>query len=307
MRKIVILTTLIISLTTISAQISDPFDYTEVFDHVFRNVSRTDATTGILYERVVPFAQLHKFNSNLSIIDTSSREHFMQAYKELYKASFQSVNSLPFDWETLQSFCERNSMVDIGILHYKYNTMDSAVVYQKLYFDSDSILWENTTITTSLYAEKTAFVASPFEEFVNMGTTAFRLRNLFRFDNTGNPIIGLWVDFDDGMGLQQIMDSLIAVTYISGGVKTLHFKALLNNGDTLMACAILNCLDPSNKGGGAPGSQSHHPYIETFDGNRAIEAKVLHPNPYGNGSFTHAKGTYVSITRMQIKNYANPY
>jgi len=37
MRKIVILTALIISLTTVSAQIADPFDYTEVFDYVFRS------------------------------------------------------------------------------------------------------------------------------------------------------------------------------------------------------------------------------------------------------------------------------
>ena len=32
--------------------------YTESFDSVFINVSRTQATTGILYERVVPFANL---------------------------------------------------------------------------------------------------------------------------------------------------------------------------------------------------------------------------------------------------------
>jgi hypothetical protein len=32
--------------------------YAEMFDSVFKNVSRIQATTGILYERSVPFANL---------------------------------------------------------------------------------------------------------------------------------------------------------------------------------------------------------------------------------------------------------
>jgi len=38
------------------------------------------ATIGILYERVLPFAQLRNFNSNLSMVDTSNSEHFFQMH-----------------------------------------------------------------------------------------------------------------------------------------------------------------------------------------------------------------------------------
>jgi len=73
MRKIIILTALIISISSISAQPADPSDYTEAFDYVFRNISRADATTRILYERVLPFAQLYNYNSNVySYVDTIS-------------------------------------------------------------------------------------------------------------------------------------------------------------------------------------------------------------------------------------------
>jgi hypothetical protein len=37
--------------------------YTEEFDSIFSNISRDDATTGILYDRVAQFACLYNFNA----------------------------------------------------------------------------------------------------------------------------------------------------------------------------------------------------------------------------------------------------
>lgn len=37
--------------------------YTHAFDSVFAHISRADATTGILYERVIPFGNLTHYNS----------------------------------------------------------------------------------------------------------------------------------------------------------------------------------------------------------------------------------------------------
>ena len=52
--------------------------YTEEFDSLFIYVSKTQATTGILYDRVVPFADLESFNSNVnSLLDTSNFHHFI--------------------------------------------------------------------------------------------------------------------------------------------------------------------------------------------------------------------------------------
>jgi len=247
---------------------------TNPFDHVFRNVNKVDATTGILYERVIPFAQLHKFNSKLLPVDTSNCRHFFQAYLELYKANFLPVqNYFPFDVDSLKSLISNDTkVVDIGILHFRFNTMDSAVAYQKLYFDADSVLHEDSTISVTLFVERTAFVASPLNKKVDIGTTTFRFKNLFRFDNTGNPILSLLVDFDDGNGLQTITDSLQTVTY-TDGKKTLYFEALLTNGDTLISYSTINCFSPFR---GNPNNKSGWQYIDSisFTGNNAIKAKI---------------------------------
>ena len=56
MKKLKVLFALII--ITLSLQAQTEQTYTEAFDSIFINVSRVPATTGILYERVVSFADL---------------------------------------------------------------------------------------------------------------------------------------------------------------------------------------------------------------------------------------------------------
>ncbi|MCL2290437.1 MAG: alpha/beta hydrolase, partial [Bacteroidetes bacterium] len=300
MRKIIILSLFIISFFTVYAQNT----FTEAFDNIFQNISRVDASTGILYERVIPFARLQNYNSNIMSVDTSNSEHFIQAYFELYNAVFQPSAKLPFESDSLQSLSKKNSsIVDIGILHYKFNAIDSAVAYQKLYFDADSVLHENSAITASLYVERTAFVAAPLNKRVDVGTTTFRFNNLFRFDNTGNPIVELFVDFDDGFGIRQITDSLIIISYMSYGTKNLRFEALLQNGDTLIAYSTINCWSPDRAN---PKNKSGHPYIQKFEGSNAIKSKIILSNLYesGNLNFVEAKGEmwiYYSQSGNQLR------
>jgi hypothetical protein len=182
-------------------------------------------------------------------------------------------------------------VVDIGILHYKFNTLDSAAVYQKLYFDTDSVLHENTRIATSLYAEKIAFVASPLKkEFMDTKIT-FRFRDLLWFDNTKDPIVELWVDFDDDNGLQQITDSLITIAYETFGIKILRFEAVLEDGTILVAYSTIDCEPYVSK---STTSQSGWQYMDYYDGksgnNPPIEAKITPSNPYDGGTFSKAKG-----------------
>jgi len=48
------------TVSAISLHAQTEHSYTEVFDSAFSNISRSNATTGILYERVVPFANQNK-------------------------------------------------------------------------------------------------------------------------------------------------------------------------------------------------------------------------------------------------------
>ena len=285
MKKIIISAVLLTHSIMMYAQFISA--YTAAFDSIYSNISRKEATTGILYERVVPFAELYKYNSTLlNRVDTSNMSHFMQAYFELYNATFLSSRMFPFDIDSLRSLMQKNNLnstipiVNVGLLHCNFNMIDSAVASRKLYFDTDSVLQENTEILESLYTERTAFVASPLQKLVLTGTVHFLFSNLFRFDNNGNKIVELRVDFDDGIGLQIIRDTINTVTYTINGIKTLRFEALLKSGDTMVAYAEIECVSPSIS------RSSGWKYIEKLNGNKAIKAKITLPNPYTGGNFT---------------------
>ena len=96
--------------------------YTEMFDSIFSVVNIVQATTGILYERVVPFANLINYNSNInSSVDTSNQTHFIQSYSELYRSAFNTAVRPTWTVEDFEKQIESNAItntVDVGILHY---------------------------------------------------------------------------------------------------------------------------------------------------------------------------------------------
>lgn len=49
--------------------------YTHAFDSVFAHISRADATTGILYERVLPFGNLTQYNSQYGDTGIGNHHH----------------------------------------------------------------------------------------------------------------------------------------------------------------------------------------------------------------------------------------
>ncbi|MDR3047871.1 MAG: hypothetical protein LBU51_09760 [Bacteroidales bacterium] len=77
------------------------FDYTTSYDSVFAQVSRTGATTGILYNRVLPFSGLTQFTQP----DMANTDIFVQAFSELYEAAFLPAARLPFSVDSLPIEC----------------------------------------------------------------------------------------------------------------------------------------------------------------------------------------------------------
>ena len=147
--------------------------------------------------------------------------------------------------------------MDIGILHYKYNVLNDSVIWQKLYFDQDSIIRENTNIPTSLYMEQIAFIISPLKKKITGTSVTFNLNNLFGFDNTNNPITQLFADFQDGNGPQTVnLNASVSVNYPPVNSKyTLHFIAILSNGDTLTTFSEIE-ITASNQSKCVPAGQT---------------------------------------------------
>ena len=63
--------------------------YTETIDSTLISVDKKQMKTDILYDRVVPFANLTEQR------DTTDFEYFRQAYSELYRASYNLTFKIP--------------------------------------------------------------------------------------------------------------------------------------------------------------------------------------------------------------------
>jgi len=61
MKKLSFLVLIFIALSVSNVQAQS---FTDIFDTIFVNVSRADATTGILYDRVIPITTLRQFSGN---------------------------------------------------------------------------------------------------------------------------------------------------------------------------------------------------------------------------------------------------
>lgn len=260
--------------------------YTDAIDSIFSHVSKTDAHTGILYERVLSFGHLTHYNSLEDNPDTSNYTHFLTSYSELCRATF-CPTMLMMTTDSLKKLIESDtSHIQIGMLHFNFNTFDTIVARQKLYFDNDSVLRENSSDPRSLYKENTLFVASPLIHILTAQSAIFTINSLFYFDNTQDLFRNISIDFDDGLGFRMIsLNEDVRVQYSQDGIKTIKFKVSLRNGDSLTAFATLeiNTAVSSER-------SNAYPYTDDFAGNNAINAKIALPNPYIGGEFSKEKG-----------------
>lgn len=260
--------------------------YTDAIDSIFFHIGKTDAKTGIIYERVLSFANLTHYNSLEDHPDTSNFSHFLRAYNELCRATFRpSVTMIPPD--TFKRLIENDTTrIQIGMLHFNFNTFDTSVARHKLYFDSDSVLREYSSDPRSIYKENTLFIASPLVHTLTTHNAIFTVNSLYYFDNTKEFFHEMYIDFDDGFGYRLVgLNEAITIHYLQDGNKIIKFKVSLSNENVLMAYATMTINTESQIGG-----STAYPYTDDFVGTNAIEAIITPPNLYEGDTFTTAKG-----------------
>lgn len=70
--------------------------YTQAFDSMFQHVDLSHTSTGILYERVLPFSNLVNYVTNIPHpADTCDYWQFVMAYDELYRAGARNTFCYP--------------------------------------------------------------------------------------------------------------------------------------------------------------------------------------------------------------------
>lgn len=121
MKKKRLTLTLITFFTILSAsygQANVDFSYTQMVDTLMGPLNKSQITTGILYDRVFPFAGLHSFNTLYGNPDTSSYNHFYQSYSEIYNAAYSKIglmNDRRLD-TIAKAVNYTNSVIPIGVL-----------------------------------------------------------------------------------------------------------------------------------------------------------------------------------------------
>ena len=70
-------------------------NYTQAFDSIFQHVDFSHTSTGILYERVLPFSNLVSYVTNIPHpVDTCDYWQFVMAYDELYRAGLSKNKNI---------------------------------------------------------------------------------------------------------------------------------------------------------------------------------------------------------------------
>ncbi|MCC6286544.1 MAG: Ig-like domain-containing protein [Chitinophagaceae bacterium] len=229
------------------------YSYTQIVDSALFPVSKTQITTGVLYDRAFPIAGLHVFKST----DTSFFWHFYQAYSELYNATYNKNGLTPVKRidSIAQSSYAVNGIVPVGILYYDFNVLDTnAIVNNLFYRGADSLLHDVTGRTGNPYLLKNITIAAALaKDTLDYGNGSFK----FKFDsqlflkNKAVTITSLNADF--GSGNQNITSgNVLTVTYTSSGMKTIKFTVTYSNAQTATAYAKIFIKSNISSRYGAP-------------------------------------------------------
>ncbi len=105
--------------------------YKETFDKIFAPILQGDSSeflNGILYDRVMPIANLEEFNKSDSVVNVSSFNHFFQAWSELYNASFAPLAWSPDLLYKVALGFEGVGRIQVGIINVDFTSIDSNAV-----------------------------------------------------------------------------------------------------------------------------------------------------------------------------------
>ncbi|MGI8950720.1 MAG: T9SS type A sorting domain-containing protein [Chitinophagaceae bacterium] len=208
---------------------------TQMVDTLISPLDKTGITSGILYDRVFPFAGLHGFNILHGNPDTSSYAHFYQAYSEIYNAAYDKTNFMNYyRLDTIaKAIYYTTNIIPIAVMYYNFNIMDTnAIAHNLIYRGSDSLLHDVQGRSTDPFKTKNVTVAAALAtDTIAYGNGNFQFKyysNLF-LTNKHVTITSITADF--GSGIQDITSgNIVTINYGAGGTKTIKFIINYSNG-----------------------------------------------------------------------------
>ncbi len=207
--------------------------YTVISDSLMENVDKSRIKTGILYDRVFPFARLDKFNNKTT--DTTGFQHFRQAYSELYSSHYHPTGHLlsPEDWDDMLDWNTFTGSLPVGIMDMKYNQVKPNAVSKKILLNRKGLLYDNPASKENPFTEKNLQVATLLGETAETGTTILKLVPELVLSNTGRKVehVELKMADRDETYTLKAGDSL-AINFENEGLINVHTKVYFTNGES---------------------------------------------------------------------------
>ena len=262
--------------------------YTEIFDSLFQNIDHRKTSTGIIYDRVFPFAGLDWFNKEKP--DTSSYNHFLQAYSEISRA-YTGKSELPMEVRELRRAIDRElnaegNIVPIGLLAYSFDKIDTLSFEKGKLTKENGRILPNVSNHAELFTTREVFVASPLIKTFSGNSITFMISPDWLFSNINDKISRLEIDFYDGSGFREFnfrKEQFVKINYTKAGEKVLAFKMKFDDDEIIETKSSFNLLLETKS------------TIPNFPMDREvqIDASITFPDYSGNNFRGRGQATYI--------------
>ena len=219
--------------------------FTHDADSVFQNLDKSYITTGILYDRVYPWAMLHVFNT--ANFDTTNVYHFIQGYYELYNAKYTNTNLIsPKAVDRRIDAIKKTGKIPVGIINFQFNQIDTNALADNLLESRNGIYYDVSNRKRSPYRNKQVSIISPLTDSTEGLEVSFQTSSNLYLQNTGHTIISLRADFNNGSGLTNMgLNNTTTISYTSYGKKVIKFIIKYQDNTQVTTYAYLKMVKPN--------------------------------------------------------------
>lgn len=190
-------------------------------EEVFGNLDRSKISTGILYDRVVPFSHIADHDGGKTAGPVSLSE-WRQMYHEMYRASLgkPSWPSLGVLWESRRRLAAYGA-IPIAFMDFRYNRIRPEALRE------GSLVIRGGHVADGEgdpYVEAGVFAVTALKDYTHRGEeVTFALDPDWYVSNYRIPPREVQIDFGDGLGVRLLpLDGQYPVTYTCPGRKTIR-------------------------------------------------------------------------------------
>ena len=244
--RLLMLSFLAFSSFDLTAQ-SSPYGYAQAVDSLLQSVDKTAITSGLLYDRAFPQARLDLFNQ-IGSVDTTSPDHFEQAYYELFQAAYNNA-PFPINIDSLDKKIELynyQNILPVGIIDCFIQKIDPDAYTNGWVNINNDIVTNISGQPTNIYLTRHPQIISPLLRFFKPGTYQVILQPWMVFSNSGLTVSSISISVNGGGSTSIAMNGSANIN-LPGGDNYLDLTVYFTNATSFTNKCLLS-LETSSQG-----------------------------------------------------------